>query len=317
MTVLFSVTLSRKDGTPIGPEAVDSLLSLHDSDDIIFAISETPVWAGRTAIQSTAALTYQQGHNLVQGLSPDHGQPPGRVVPAGQAGRPVHDSLCPQLAADLKVLTVVSRFLMQSRFKNHALDLKRSEGGQLSFKLGQEGKPLEIHGHDDLEIHDTIAELMILANSSVAAMIRVQCPDSTMIRSHAPPTDNKLKDLRAITSETGLDLFSVGGGEEKTQAELFEYKEKLLQISAGGSCKGKGKGKGGSKSVVNYITSEVIKSMTEAQYACSKDTSVSTVLSQRHYGLGLANYTHFTSPIRRYADIVVHRQLLYVISLCF
>ena len=106
--------------------ATEDLLDLFDRDDleITFPTDRPASWTGRTVIHSTAALTYQQAHNLI------HKKPPGPdVAPKNrcEAGQPIEDkSLWPQLANDLKVLTVISRFLQKRRHDSGSLNLNQT-----------------------------------------------------------------------------------------------------------------------------------------------------------------------------------------------
>jgi exoribonuclease R len=159
-------------------------------------------------------MTYGQAHNLIHNREPD---PPGvpNSVPPGQAGQAVSRPLWEGLRQDLKLLTVFGRSLKASREKNGALDLSQGSGGELKFKLNSEGDPIDVQGKEEMEVHDTIAELMILANSSVAEIIHALTPQELLIRIHPPPPLSKLQSVRELALQTGLNVFR-----EEASAEL-------------------------------------------------------------------------------------------------
>ena len=161
---------------------------------------------GRVTIRSVAAMTYGQAHNLIFGREPDPPATPN-TVPLGQAGRPVAPSLWEGLRSDLKLLTVFGRYLKASREASGALDLSQGAGGELKFKLNNEGDPVDVQGKEELEVHSTIEELMVLANGAVAEMIHCLTPLETLLRIHPPPPQSKLQAVRELAKQSGLSVF--------------------------------------------------------------------------------------------------------------
>ena len=171
---------------------------------------------------------------------------------------------------------------------------------------------MEVSGKQEMEVHHTISELMIAANAGVAGIVFGQAPLQTLLRIHPPPSEEKLRLLQAEVAETGVDIFqSKASSSAEMRAQLRLYRERVS--------------KGVDSSIVDLLTTSVIRAMNEAKYVCSgtltgelfgaeATESSSGGRYRGHFGLGLRLYTHFTSPIRRYADVIVHRQLLSVIE---
>lgn len=245
-------------------------------------------------------------------------------MPEGQAGRPVDQHLWAPLTKDLKMLTVFSRFLKKSRDDNGALDLNQGSGGELKFKLDDKSVPISVQGKEELEIHNTIAELMIIANSTVAKLIFDNTPREALVRIHGPATASKMKELIELSKITGINLF---------KNESYSELKKTLQTfkdDISNQLKSQGKSQDEISTITELHTSYIIKIMNEARYCSAgrltgelfqnnkikdnkenKDSNFNdiseTVNHLGHYGLGLTHYTHFTSPIRRYADIIVRK----------
>ena len=315
LTVVWHVRVSHANGQPVNKN--DDPLLLHENKDIIF---DTPVLhsCGRTAITSVAAMTYAQAHNLILGHDPD---PQPSTVPPGQAGRTVAKPLWEGLRSDLRMLTVFGRYLKGQREKNGALDLTQT-GGELKFKLDSEGEPMDVKCKEEMEVHNTIAELMIICNSTVAYIVESYKPLEALVRVHAPPPPDQQKEILRLVVETGQGKFD-SGAPVKLRNQLRSFRENMLFPKKKHA---RADDKKTAESIVDFVTSSVIKSMCEALYvnagslsggifSCegASVTQGETRLSG-HYGLGLNFYTHFTSPIRRYADIMVHRQLLGILE---
>jgi hypothetical protein len=234
-------------------------------------------------------MTYDQADNILQGKPPDA---PGKSPPPPlTAGGLVDQSIIGILKDPLWRLTLLARKLREDREAiGGAVDLSSGDiGTELKFTL-ESGQPVKVASKEDKEIHNTIAELMIVANSHVASKIYKSFPDSSLLRIHRTVEEDRFDDLREVLEASGVPFH---GGNNMALAKSLKDAERLGKSST---------------VVTSLIKSLATRAMSEAQYVCTGDQNEEADLS--HYGLGLSFYTHFTSPIRRYADVIVHKQLL-------
>ncbi len=179
------------------------------------------------------------------------------------------------LAEEILILNRLARILRADRFKNGAVSFSREEA---KFNLDPEGKPLGVYFKVQKESNELIEEFMLLANRSVAKF----CHMHTMVyRVHDVPDAEKLEKFRAFVRRFGYDFKA-----QKGRAVAKELNELLSEV------------KGHFEE--NVISNLAIRSMAKAYYS-TKNIG--------HYGLAFPFYTHFTSPIRRYPDMMVHRLL--------
>lgn len=164
--------------------------------------------------------------------------------------------------------------IRKRRFAAGSLDLDFPE---TKIRLDEEGKVLRIEKVDNDESHQLIEEFMLLANEAVAArLMSMKMP--TVYRVHEAPEPKRLHDYREEVLSHNLPC----GNLEKT-VEVQRLLKRLGQVTIGAALK------------IGFL-----RSLMRARYA---------VEPLGHYGLAKAKYCHFTSPIRRYADLIVHRSL--------
>ncbi|OQR90833.1 DIS3-like exonuclease 1 [Achlya hypogyna] len=236
----------------------------------------------KTVVHSAAAMTYGQADRLLRGLSADDPQEPP-VQAEGTAGRPVAPELQAALREDLEVIRAIGRKLYARRAATGAVDL--TQGSELKFTQSDE-RDWSIKLKEALEIHGTIAELMILANATVAERL-VRCfPETALLRRHVSPTGDRFDALLALAAAKKLPLDTTSNMTLQASLEAV-----AATVDA---------------DTLALLKSMATRAMSEAEYICASAATGGV----SHYGLGLTYYTHFTSPIRRYADVVVHRQLL-------
>jgi exoribonuclease R len=233
-------------------------------------------------------MTYDQADNILHDKPPED---PGTPTPPPlTAGSPVNPKLIGALKSDLSMLTQLSRKLRNDREQiGGAVDLSDdSSSNELKFTL-ESGTPVKVATKKDKEIHHTIAEMMIMANTAVAERIQESFPETALLRIHQPVEEPRIEELKSLLEAAGVKL-------DSTQGNDFAKCLREAQMKASSS------------SFRSLLLRVATRAMTEAQYICTGSRKNGSEFS--HFGLGLEKYTHFTSPIRRYADVIVHKQLL-------
>ncbi|KAI8980354.1 hypothetical protein BDB01DRAFT_797508 [Pilobolus umbonatus] len=237
--------------------------------DASYKITDT--WFGRSVINSSCEMEYEQAQQLLDGKS----------VATG-----LNVTLSKKLKPYVTKLADVLRVMRDRRLNKGALEL---EGNEIKFKITDKQEITDIIPKDSLEIHGLVAEAMIMANSSVGKRIYEGFRDAAILRHHPPPTVHQFDRLIKAAESKG---FFVDYSSNKTLAKS------LAEITKG--CKN-------DPEIARLLKTMATIAMNEAGYISSGHYSVPDYY---HYGLALEFYTHFTSPIRRYADIIAHRQLL-------
>lgn len=188
------------------------------------------------------------------------------------------------LAEELIILNNIAKKLKETRFKNGALSFETEE---VKFKLDEKGKPLGVYTKVRKDAHKLIEEYMLLANRKVAEFgykyrAKKQKEANVFVyRVHDNPDENKLKDFSAFARRFGYSL-------KLDSAKAITKSFNDLAIATEG------------KPEQGILQSMAIRTMAKAVYTTQKTG---------HYGLAFDFYTHFTSPIRRYPDLMVHRLL--------
>lgn len=185
-----------------------------------------------------------------------------------------------------KEITQINKLAQQcrkQRLSNGALNVKSNE---VRFRLDEEGEPIETVLKISKEAHQLIEEFMLLANREVAK--KLAKPEKNIkkginvFRIHDNPSEEKLNDLKIFLTSMGY--------------EIVRKKNKPITYSLNNIMKDAEK-----RGELDLISPMIIRAMSKAVYSTD---------NVGHYGLAFDYYTHFTSPIRRYADLVVHRSLI-------
>lgn len=171
---------------------------------------------------------------------------------------------------------------------NNSLDVKnilykkRKEGRGIEFDnndikivLNEEGIPIEFYGEEKKQSAHIIEELMLLANSEIAKKLKDY--DGAIFRYHGLPDEYRFNNFKILAHNKGYEL-------KKLENGGYDIKEFIERVKG--------------KAEENLLTSVLLRSMTPSSYS---------IVNKSHFGLGLDYYTYFTSPIRRYADLLIHR----------
>lgn len=177
--------------------------------------------------------------------------------------------------------------LRKNRFKSGAIGFERTE---VKFNLDDKGKPLGVFFKENKASNQLIEEFMLLANKKIAELVgRVKDKTTAkpfVYRIHDKPNPEKFESFRNFITRFGYNIM---GGTEK---QISKSLNKLMDEVRG-------------KKEQNLVETLALRSMAKARYSTN---------NIGHYGLAFTHYTHFTSPIRRYPDMMVHRLLAHYLN---
>ena len=186
---------------------------------------------------------------------------------------------------EIKELDVLAKKLRKKRFNNGAVNF---ESVEVKFLLDEKGKPLGVIPKERKDAHMLIEEFMLMANKRVAEFVfnKVKANPLTFVyRSHDNPDPEKLDTFANFAKRFGHQMdFEKGGVSKSLNGLIGEIEGKPEQ---------------------NVLQQLAIRTMAKAKY---------TTDPKGHFGLAFPHYTHFTSPIRRYPDMMVHRLLQYYLD---
>ncbi len=185
-------------------------------------------------------------------------------------------------ADEINILNGIAKQLSAARFKKGAISFETQE---VKFKLGEDGTPLGVYVKERKDAHKLIEEFMLQANKGVAEYVfnkRRTKPRLTMVyRTHDAPDPERLENFALFAQKFGHKLNLANP--KKVSTELNKLSEDVV-----------------GRPEQNVIQGLAIRSMSKAIY---------TTEPLGHFGLAFAHYSHFTSPIRRYPDMMAHRLL--------
>ena len=183
--------------------------------------------------------------------------------------------------AELAVLNGLAKQVRERRFNEGAIDFNRWE---VKFDIDEKGKPIRAYFRESKDAHKLIEEFMLIANRCVAEYVgKMGKTKKTFVyRIHEQPDPEKIENLATLVRGFGHQLKTVGSAND-----LSQNINRLLHSVQG-------------KPEKNLVETVAIRTMPKARYSTE---------NVGHYGLSFPYYTHFTSPIRRYPDMMVHRLL--------
>ncbi len=228
-------------------------------------------WFGRTVINSNERFAYEEAQYIIEN---ENGLIPEEISIRGKQYE-VSDAV---VNATL-TMDRLAKIMRERRMGKGAISFDSIE---VRFHLNDNNEPEGVYFKESKDANKLIEEFMLLANRKVAAFIGKQKPEKTFVyRIHDEPNEEKLQALNGIVSKFGhrldfKDKNSISSSLNKLLADVKGQKEQ------------------------NLVDTLAVRSMSKAVY---------TTQNIGHYGLAFEYYTHFTSPIRRYPDVMVHRLL--------
>jgi ribonuclease R/exosome complex exonuclease DIS3/RRP44 len=241
----------------------------------IFEINEdarvVSEWFGRTVINSNERFAYEEAQHIIETGSVE--------IPREMSIREDAYSVSNEIKAATITMDRLAKLMRARRMNDGAISFDKVE---VRFELDSEFNPTSVFFKESKDANKLIEEFMLLANKQVAAFIGKQKPEKPFVyRIHDEPDEDKLMALQGVVSRFGHQL------DFKSSKTMSQSLNTLLQNVKG-------------KKEQNLVDTLAIRSMSKAVY---------TTNNIGHYGLAFDYYTHFTSPIRRYPDVMVHRLL--------
>lgn len=235
-------------------------------------------WFGRTVMNSTHRFTYETAQAVIDGNPTAVLKYSSNIQTkeSAEAGLKYREALL--------ILNKVAKQLQRDKFAKGAIEFDQVE---IKFRLDEKGKPIGVYAKERLDTHKLVEEYMLLANREVAKYIfdsikrKGKVDTGAIYRIHDTPDKEKMLNLATFVRALGYDLRTKDG-----QVTAHDLNHLLDQIEG--------------TSHESLIRTAMIRSMQKAVYSTS---------NIGHFGLAFNFYTHFTSPIRRYPDLLVHRIL--------
>ena len=271
---------------PMLPEVLsNNACSLRPNEEkytfsAVFEINNKAVvenkWFGRTVTYSDARFAYEEAQYIIETESCNIPKDISITDKAYKTTTLIKDSIIK--------LNELAKIMRQNRMKDGAISFDKVE---VKFNLDETSNPVGVFFKTSKDANKLIEEFMLLANKKVAEFIGKQSPPKTFIyRTHDEPNDVKLQGLQRIVSQFGHQL------NFKNRATTTNSLNTLLKNVKG-------------TKEQNLVDTLTIRCMSKAEYS-TKNIG--------HYGLAFDYYSHFTSPIRRYPDVMVHRLLQYYLD---
>ena len=271
---------------PMLPERLSNqICSLRPNEEkltfsAVFEITSAGVvkseWYGKTVILSDARFAYEEAQHMISSQS--------KTIPPKISLTSTESTVNDDVFQAIQYLQTIASTRRKNRLKNGAINFNKHE---VRFDLDDQNNPKSVLIKESKEANHLIEEFMLLANESVATYIGKRKQASPFVyRVHDEPDEEKLAQFARIAFGLGYKL------NLNTPNTIAKSINSLLQQID-------------QKPEKNLLDTLAIRSMSKAIY---------TTQNIGHYGLHFSHYTHFTSPIRRYPDVIVHRLLQHYLT---
>ena len=231
-------------------------------------------WFGRTIIFSDQRFSYEEAQSIIETKS--------NIIPSEISLTGAAYKVSAEIVAATLKQDELAKILRRKRMADGAISFDKVE---VKFNLDQNSEPIGVYFKQSKDANHLIEEFMLLANKKVAEFIGKQ-KKTFIYRIHDEPNEDKLINLQTVISKFGYAI------NMKSKQDISKSLNKLL-IDVNG------------KKEQNLVDTLTIRSMSKAKYSTE---------NIGHYGLAFDYYSHFTSPIRRYPDVMVHRLLQFYLE---
>lgn len=289
-----SVYMSQHKLPMLPPLLSEELASLLPGEDrlafsIIFDLKSDGCiidqWIGHSVIHSCCKLSYECAQEIIDNSFNYNDVNTSRYALHG-------NFRWDDIVWSVNKLNEISKKLRESRFHNGALLL---ESGKLMVLFDECGTPCETILSGMVQSNFVIEEFMLLANKTIAEIISRNYPECSLLRRHPKPNIRKLKEFKSVWMKHGFELDV--SSSSQFHISLTRIREMLKDDPM----------------LFDVLIFNASKPMQLASYFCTGDLA-NRKDEWAHYSLSVPLYTHFTSPLRRYPDIIVHRTLSAVLE---